>query len=396
VPYLYAGIKELTYQSRIGAHTGGMRTAVGVFGWIPMCKGLRDASFVCRDAESPEEKDPMSTPITRRTFTAGSVAAILGGAAALSLPAQRLLAAQGADLASLGLPTIDITVTESALEGAPTETAAGRYLVTATAGEGVEYAQAAFMRPPQGMSAEEFMTSLFGGGPPPEASPESSPAASTVASPVSEEAEEPGGALILPTFLYQATFAGGAVVDTSLPGAPTSGQAVIDLGPGEWILWGFDPEAAQQPVIFTVTDVTQTDQPEPQADINVTYIDFGIACDGNLTAGEHVLRIENQGAQPHFLVVEKGPDDMTLEQVAELLEMFEAMETGQAATPPPTSLQETDFTHTLETGTQSIGTLTWVPATFEAGTYAAFCFFPTAGEGLPHAYHGMYTVFTIE
>ena len=31
----------------------------------------------------------------------------------------------------------------------------------------------------------------------------------------------------------------------------------------------------------------------------------------------------------------------------------------------------------------------------EAGTYAAACFFPTAGTGEPHAMKGMHTVFTV-
>lgn len=47
------------------------------------------------------------------------------------------------------------------------------------------------------------------------------------------------------------------------------------------------------------------------------------------------------------------------------------------------------------TATQSIGTVTWVPVHLDAGTYAAVCFFPTAGTGEPHAFMGMHTVFTV-
>ena len=38
--------------------------------------------------------------------------------------------------------------------------------------------------------------------------------------------------------------------------------------------------------------------------------------EGNLTAGTHLMKVQHQGAQPHFLDIEKGPDTMTKEQVA--------------------------------------------------------------------------------
>jgi hypothetical protein len=31
----------------------------------------------------------------------------------------------------------------------------------------------------------------------------------------------------------------------------------------------------------------------------------------------------------------------------------------------------------------------------EPGTYVAMCFFPDLGDGMPHAYHGMHTVFVV-
>jgi hypothetical protein len=56
---------------------------------------------------------------------------------------------------------------------------------------------------------------------------------------------------------------------------------------------------------------------------------------------------------------------------------------------------DTDLRPVLSTATQSIGTLTWVHAHLDAGTYAALCFFPTAGTGAPHTMMGMHTVFTV-
>jgi hypothetical protein len=326
----------------------------------------------------------MTSIISRRTFTAGSIVTILGGTAIYSVPdARSVLAQGGSDLASLGLPTIDVTVTADTLEGLPAELEAGRYHITVTLAEGVEYGAVTFGSPPPGMTADEYWAVLgaIAGG---------TPEASPVASPVAEEEEF---VFLLPTAVYQATWAGGAVRYAEQPDA-WAGQAVIDLGPGEWIVG--DPEAPQQPVFLTVTGEMPSDLPEPEADIDVTFIDFGITVEGALTAGEHLMRIENLGAQPHFLVLGKGPDTMTNEQIAQILEAFMAMESGEAVSPQAIPFDfETDFLPLLDTAVQSIGVVNWVPVALEAGTYAGLCFFPTAGEGLPHAIHGMHTVFTV-
>ena len=144
------------------------------------------------------------------------------------------------------------------------------------------------------MPAEFF--AAIGGGAPAEATP-------AAEGEEGEEGEEEGP---LPTFVYQSTFAGGVL---AVPGMP--GTAVIDLTEGEWIAWGDDPEAAQAPVVLTVTGEFPADAPEPEADIMATLVDFGIAIDGNLTAGEHVLRVENLGAQPHFLEIAGVPAGTT-------------------------------------------------------------------------------------
>ena len=115
----------------------------------------------------------------------------------------------------------------------------------------------------------------------------------------------------------------------------------------------------------------------------LTLVDFGITVEGNLVAGEHVLRIENLGAQPHFVDLEKIPAGTTNEELAALLG---AIMTG--GTPVAGGLTEEDFQPASFTPTQSIGTTTWTKASLEAGTYAAVCWFATAGIGDPHAVHG--------
>jgi hypothetical protein len=319
-----------------------------------------------------------SSLLTRRRFTLGAALA----AAGLAAPRFVTAAAQDAtpDLASLGLPTLDVTITADGFEGVPDTLTAGRYLLNATAEALPEGGTLSFLQP-YGMSAEEFFAA-FSGGPPAEATPAAD-------SGQGGEGEGEGGGEgeegPLPTFVYQSKFAGGVF---AAPGMP--GTAVIDLTEGEWIAWGDDPEASQMPVVVTITGEFPADAPEPEADIMATLVDFGITIEGNLTAGEHLLRVENLGAQPHFVEIGGVPAGTTNEDITALFESF------MTGTPAASGLSEEDLTEGAFTPTQSIGTVTWTKLTLAAGTYAAMCFFPTAGTGEPHAFHGMHTVFEVQ
>jgi len=331
----------------------------------------------CLDGHESMEDETMRTivsahtarSITRRQFTLG---AALGGAALAVGRWMPSVSAQTSDLASLGYPTLDVTITANSFSGIPETLPAGRYLLNATAEDSPDGAAIAFLSPYE-MSAEEFFAFLGGGAPP------ASPMAE--ASPTSGEGEGP-----LPTFVYQSKFAGGVL---AAPGKP--GTAVIDLTEGEWIAWGDDPEAPQMPVVLTVTGAFPADVAEPEADVMALLVDFAISIEGTLTAGEHILRIENQGAQPHFLEVDKVPDGTTNQDVADLLTYF------MTGTPTPGGLTEADMGENAYffSPTQSIGTTTWTKVNLDAGAYAALCFFPTAGVGDPHAFHGMHTVFEV-
>lgn len=310
--------------------------------------------------------------VTRRQVTLG---ATLGGAALALGRWIPSVSAQSSDLASLGYPTLDVTITADGFSGIPDTLEAGRYLLNATAEDVSEEGAAIAFLSPYEMSAEEFFAFLGGGAP--------------TASPMAEASptgDEGGGEGPLPSFVYQSKFAGGVFAG---PGKP--GTAVIDLTEGEWIAWGDDPEAPQMPVVVTVTGEFPADVAEPEADVMAMLVDFAITIDGTLTAGEHVIRIENQGAQPHFLEFDTVPPGTTNDDLIDLLNYF------MTGTPTPGGLTEADLGQEAYffSPTQSIGTTTWTTVTLEAGTYAAFCFFPTAGIGDPHAFHGMHTVFDV-
>jgi hypothetical protein len=163
---------------------------------------------------------------------------------------------------------------------------------------------------------------------------------------------------------------------------------VLDLGPGEWVAWGDDPSAMQQPVAFEVTGEMPTDLVEPEAGVTLTMGEYVIkATEGELVAGSQVIRVDNMGAQPHFVLGFKGPDDLTDADVEAVLQ---ADMTGTPAAvdfDPETALQIV-----FGTATQSTGTSTWITGDLEPGTYLLICFFPDMADGMPHAYHGMYTI----
>jgi hypothetical protein len=322
----------------------------------------------------------LSRQINRRQFALGSAA----GLAALSiLPARAMLvsAQDAGDLSAMGYPELDITVTPTGFEGVPESTAAGRYLLKLTstipAGDTSNSGAIGFMSgTPIGMNAADLLQFIGGVG---ASSGEASPAA---AGPSPEAGGDEGQPL--PLEVYQLHFAGGVFAP---PGQ--TAQAVIDLTPGEYVVWGDDPSVPQQPVTLTVTGDFPQDIKDPTADITATLVDFAITLDGSLTAGKHILKVQHHGAQPHFLDIEKGPDEMTKEMVM-------AAFTGEmSGTPEAGGISEQSMQPVFYSPTQSIGTTTWQVIDLTAGTFLAACFFPTAGTGVPHAMNGMVDVFKV-
>lgn len=328
----------------------------------------------------------MST--TRRQFI-GATAALGSSVVLGNLVFSPALAAQeatpGDDLATLGFPPLEVHVTATGFEGIPATLPAGRYHLHVTiadelleqGGGGVSFIQ------PAGMTGEEFLDAInaFVAGMMGEG--EAAPADGEEASP-----EAVGG---IPSFYFESTFPGGAY---SMDGTP--GEAIIDLGPGSWVAWADDPTAAQTPVVFEVTGEMPADLTDPPSSAVVTMGEYVIeVTEGELVAGPQLVRVDNIGAQPHFVEFLKGPDDMTIEQVEVVL--HEEMEREMTGTPVAYSglNPETDFEFLGLTGTQSHGTSQWVPLDLPAGTYLVICFFPDMGDSAPHAYHGMYNVITV-
>jgi hypothetical protein len=171
---------------------------------------------------------------------------------------------------------------------------------------------------------------------------------------------------------------------------------VLDLTPGEWIAWTDDFSAPQAPVIFEVTGEMPAELPEPEAAATITMGEYVIeVTEGELTGGSQVVRIDNIGAQPHFIGWFQLPPGSTEEQIQTILdEEQQAMMTGTPAVYSDLD-PEADLMPVTFTATQSPSTSIWITVDLQAGTHGMACFFPDIEDGLEHAYHGMYTVIEV-
>ena len=269
--------------------------------------------------------------------------------------------------ATLGLPELDITITDTGFD-APSEVAAGRVLlnVTNTASASEETASANLALLPAGKTIED-LAAVFG---------------PQMATPTSEEEA-------VPQWIYQATFAGGPIVP---PGQ--SVQAVVDLTPGDWVLFNDSPGSPQQPQPLTVTGsaASPTAMEEPQADVDVQLQEYSfIGLEKPIPAGPHLWKFTNTGSQPHIMILFRGPAGITMDQIMTLLQLPED------ATPPPgVPYQESDFDFNQPgSGVLSSGQTNWLALDLAPGTYIALCFVPDEQTGAPHAAMGMVQVFTV-
>ena len=114
----------------------------------------------------------------------------------------------------------------------------------------------------------------------------------------------------------------------------------------------------------------------PAADVAITLTDYDFQLSQPLTAGRHVVRVENAGAQAHEVVIAALAPGKTLKD-------FIAWEQGGEKGPLPTG-QWLGGVTTLDVGRHSQFATTLAP-----GNYLLLCFWPDAKDGKPHIMHGM-------
>jgi len=262
--------------------------------------------------------------------------------------------------ADLGLPELNLVQTGDAIEGMPETLEAGRYLLTVT-GEGEpgpdDYAIGAMLlQLPEGLTLDAAMEQAG-------ANPDAPP-----------------------PFFYESVLAGGA--GAIIPAGQTSATSVIDLPPGNWIVAG--QALSRPPVPFTVTGEMPADLVEPPSTATITLDEMTIVLSaGELVAGDNQLKVENVGAQPHFVEFMGVPDGTTQANVEA------AIQAEMGGTPEAEPVDMSQAVPVAYISEQSTDTTVWTTVHLDAGTYAAMCWVPDPETGIPHAMSGMHEVFVV-
>ncbi len=273
----------------------------------------------------------------------------------------------------LGLPELVIRQTDEGYE-APAEIAAGRYLVTVENAMSQPFSSAGFIAVTDVLSAEDVQARF----------------AEVNAYFAAIEAGTPPAGDDPSLFLYEATILGGPVA----VGEAGVGQAIIDMPPGEYVIW-FD-EFEYPTSTLLVTGETPDAGPDPESTFSVTGVNmddhFDFEIEGTPVAGAQWVKVTNDSDQPHFLYFVTSPVPLDDEQWLAVLSIEEG------ATPEPDSglpsLEE--VVEHAGTATQSRGQTMWAALDLQPGHYGIFCFIPDPNaEGVPHSAMGMIASFSV-
>jgi uncharacterized cupredoxin-like copper-binding protein len=121
----------------------------------------------------------------------------------------------------------------------------------------------------------------------------------------------------------------------------------------------------------------------PAADDTVRLADYSFAQSHPLTAGRHVILVENAAQQPHELVL------LQLGRGKAVADFARWATTGGMKGPPPA--MPLGGVTVIEPGAS--GTFT---ADLAPGNYGLMCFVPDAKDGKLHLVHGMMKDFTVD
>ncbi|MEP7343629.1 MAG: hypothetical protein ABI877_00120 [Gemmatimonadaceae bacterium] len=173
-------------------------------------------------------------------------------------------------------------------------------------------------------------------------------------------------------------------------GAPAIGgevSAIVDLEPGNYaVLCMIDtpdrvPHFAKGMMkALTVSAAPAMAAAPPAADVTVTLKDYTFTFSTPLTAGHHVIKVDNAGTQPHEVVLVKLAPGKTAADMAKWAETYKG-----------------DFPGTPMGGTASVGPAMsqYAPVDLTPGDYLAICYAPDVKDGKSHVAHGMVQPFTI-
>lgn len=120
--------------------------------------------------------------------------------------------------------------------------------------------------------------------------------------------------------------------------------------------------------------------PAPASDVSIVMKDYTWDIAPALTAGEHMIKVENTALQSHEFFIAKLHEGKTPEDVAKWTASYQG--------PPP-------FTAMGGLASMRPGAISYVRTKLTPGNYMLMCFVPDAKDGKPHLEHGMVLPFTV-
>ncbi len=173
-----------------------------------------------------------------------------------------------------------------------------------------------------------------------------------------------------------AVFVGGP----NAPNPKAQSNATLDMTAGSYVLLCLVdvpdgvPHFAKGMVHALTVAASTSNAAAPKADLNVSLADYNFTLSSALTAGKHVIGVDNTGPQPHEIEIIKLAPGATVDKMLAWI--------MKPNGPPP--------------GSAVGGIAALVPgahaefaADFTPGNYALVCFIPDGKDGKPHLMHGM-------
>lgn len=180
------------------------------------------------------------------------------------------------------------------------------------------------------------------------------------------------------------------IEDVVGPNSPEPGGTstlIRDLAPGNYAIICFVDTPDHVPHVakgmikqLTVTAPTGALAAAPASDVTVQMTDYDWTLSTPLTAGQHVIRLENLAQQSHEMFIARLDSGKTKEDFLKWGMTF--------AGPPPAKAMG-------GTSGQKKGDVAYLPVDLTPGNYLFVCFLPDAKDGKPHLAHGMIKEFSI-
>lgn len=132
---------------------------------------------------------------------------------------------------------------------------------------------------------------------------------------------------------------------------------------------------------LTVRPATGASAAAPTADVSVKMTDYAWDIAPELSAGKHMIKLENAAAQPHELLLVALEPGKKVQDVAAWLEKQQGAPPGKSAG-----------------GISGMpnGAVVYLPVDLAPGEYGLYCFLNDAKDGKPHVAHGMMKQITVK